>query len=282
MSFALSSNLAGWSAKTTADGKTYYENHVTKSTAWDRPVAPVAGSVNAASVASSVGSGVSVGEAPLPPGTKVRSRRCLMVVFERAVLFVSAHERAVGAAAILRGRSDLEAEKSCAGRSLSCTLSSILAGWSAKITADGRTYYENQATKSTTWDRPVAPAAAPQAPPSQHRGSGTAAWGTSSVSSGVSVDEAPLPPGIHLTMFSLVDVVVVAVGRRKSATSTTPITTASFLFAFFVRHRVGHQKNAGRRNLLRELQRQNNQLGETRGRPSGRRAVASDRSSRTT
>lgn len=26
--------------------------------------------------------------------------------------------------------------------------------------ADGTTYYENHATKSTTWDRPVAPAAA--------------------------------------------------------------------------------------------------------------------------
>lgn len=39
------------------------------------------------------------------------------------------------------------------------------AGWSAKTTADGTTYYENHATKSTTWDRPVAPAAVPAAVP---------------------------------------------------------------------------------------------------------------------
>ena len=103
----------------------------------------------------------------------------------------------------------MEAEKSFARRCLFPPLSSILAGWSAKTTADGTTYYENHATKSTTWDRPVAPAAPPQAP--IHRGSGTAASVTSSVGSGVSVGETPLPPGTHLTLLSLVDVVVVAV-----------------------------------------------------------------------
>ena len=37
----------------------------------------------------------------------------------------------------------------------------IYVGWSAKATANGKTYYENHADKSTTWERPVAvPAAA--------------------------------------------------------------------------------------------------------------------------
>lgn len=33
---------AGWAAKTTSSGAVYYENHILKSTAWERPVAPAA------------------------------------------------------------------------------------------------------------------------------------------------------------------------------------------------------------------------------------------------
>ena len=43
----------GWSAKTTADGKTYYENHADKSTTWERPVAvPAAAGATAAGAAA--------------------------------------------------------------------------------------------------------------------------------------------------------------------------------------------------------------------------------------
>ncbi|CAN0486970.1 unnamed protein product, partial [Hapterophycus canaliculatus] len=70
----------GWSAKTTSSGAVYYENHVTKTTSWQRPVAPAVvdqppapqtrpASVGAASPYSSTG-GVCGAEAPLPPGMK--------------------------------------------------------------------------------------------------------------------------------------------------------------------------------------------------------------------
>lgn len=43
----------GWSAKATADGKTYYENHADKSTTWERPVAvPAAAGATAAGAAA--------------------------------------------------------------------------------------------------------------------------------------------------------------------------------------------------------------------------------------
>lgn len=78
----------------------------------------------------------------------------------------------------------------------------VLADWSAKTTSTGDIYYENHATKGTTWERPVAPAA-PQAAASSHRrGSGSVASVNSSVGS-ISVGEAPLPPGIYTNVIGV-------------------------------------------------------------------------------
>lgn len=59
--------LAGWTANTTAAGETYYEDHTTKITQWERPVHRH-GPGSAALVNWPVDSGVSAAEAPLPPG----------------------------------------------------------------------------------------------------------------------------------------------------------------------------------------------------------------------
>jgi len=83
-----------------------------------------------------------------------------------------------------------------------------LAGWSAKTTAAGATFYENHITKSTTWDRPVAPATFPETVPANRSQASGGASVNSSVGSGVSAAEAPLPPGT----LALALVVVVAVG----------------------------------------------------------------------
>ncbi|CAM9899746.1 unnamed protein product [Scytosiphon promiscuus] len=137
---------AGWSEKTTSSGAVYYENHATRTTSWERPVAPAVlahpavqqthgASSRAAPSYSSTGGG---GEAPLPPG------------------------------------------------------------WSAKTTSSGAVYYENHATKTTSWDRPTwdgpaAPAviAQPVAPQSRGASIGVASPYSSTGGGG----EAPLPPG---------------------------------------------------------------------------------------
>ncbi|CAM9205097.1 unnamed protein product [Ectocarpus fasciculatus] len=41
----LSCRVIDWSVKTTSSGQVYYENHVTKTTQWERPVAPAAATV---------------------------------------------------------------------------------------------------------------------------------------------------------------------------------------------------------------------------------------------
>ncbi|CAN0546150.1 unnamed protein product, partial [Ectocarpus sp. 12 AP-2014] len=67
-------------------------------------------------------------------------------------------------------------------------------GWSAKTTSTGSVYYENHATKTTTWDRPKAPAAA--APSHSGAPVGGASVGPySSSGGGVGGVEEPLPPG---------------------------------------------------------------------------------------
>lgn len=50
--------VAGWSEKTTSSGATYYENHVTKSTTWERPAAPVAAPVFVPQAAATSGGSV--------------------------------------------------------------------------------------------------------------------------------------------------------------------------------------------------------------------------------
>jgi len=73
--------LTGWTANTTPSGRTFYENHLTKSTTWERPTAPAAKEVplqrnvsfgpTPASSAAGGGSVSTGGQAPLPPGTLV-------------------------------------------------------------------------------------------------------------------------------------------------------------------------------------------------------------------
>lgn len=53
--------FAGWGAQTTSSGDTYYVDHVTGRTGWERPAGYL-----------STGSGVGGAEAPLPPGAHAR------------------------------------------------------------------------------------------------------------------------------------------------------------------------------------------------------------------
>lgn len=66
----------------------------------------------------------------------------------------------------------------------------------------GDRYYENHHTKSTTWKRPVGPAA-PKAATSYRGGTGSAALMNSSFDSSISAGEAPLPPGMYSRVVDL-------------------------------------------------------------------------------
>ncbi|CAN0543119.1 unnamed protein product, partial [Ectocarpus sp. 12 AP-2014] len=72
---------SGWSAKTTATGKVYYENHVTKKTSWERPTAPAAPVAHASS------------PAPLPPGWSAKTTSSGAVYFENHVTKTTSWER---------------------------------------------------------------------------------------------------------------------------------------------------------------------------------------------
>lgn len=215
--------FAGWKAKTTPSGETYYANSVTKSTTWDRPVAPVApqassshrrGSGSVASMDSSVGSGVAGGAAPLPSGTvnPVGRCRCHLLAGPVVVLAVTRRcrwrccsrccggdrpavfraprrvpprfkprgvtswcsaaprVRVLAQAALLTALPDERPPRTSPGALLASTIHPHsracfplgTAGWAAKTTSSGAVYFENRVAKTTTWDRPVAPAAAPQ------------------------------------------------------------------------------------------------------------------------
>ncbi|CAM9880504.1 unnamed protein product, partial [Hapterophycus canaliculatus] len=72
---------------------------------------------------------------------------------------------------------------------------SLPAGWSAKMTSSGAVYYENHATKTTSWERPVAPAVVAQPLAPQTRRATIGAASPYSSTGGVGEGEAPLPPG---------------------------------------------------------------------------------------
>eukprot|EP00752_Nemacystus_decipiens_P017290 g15490.t2 len=109
----------GWSAKTTADGKTYYEDHANKSTTWYRPASVPAAAAGAAAAAA-------------------YTKRELRPV---SGLSTDSNSRRVGSsstAAVADGDKPLPP------------------GWSAKTTAGGATYFENHITRTGSWSPPVA------------------------------------------------------------------------------------------------------------------------------
>ncbi|CAN0529660.1 unnamed protein product, partial [Ectocarpus sp. 12 AP-2014] len=77
----------GWSAKTTATGTVYYENHVTKITSWERPTAPAAPVAHASS------------PPPLPPGWSAKTTSSGAVYFENHVTKTTSWERPAALAA---------------------------------------------------------------------------------------------------------------------------------------------------------------------------------------
>ena len=70
----------GWEADQTASGETYYVNHATRSTTWQRPAALGGGAPRSAGVSSGAGN-AGGGEAPLPPGACIRLVPLLLRAF---------------------------------------------------------------------------------------------------------------------------------------------------------------------------------------------------------
>ncbi|CAN0103355.1 unnamed protein product, partial [Ectocarpus fasciculatus] len=127
----------GWSAKVTATGTVYYENHVTKTTSWERPTAPAPAPAPAARAVPTQR------DAPLPPGWSAKTTATGNVYYENHVTKTTSWERPAAPAGPVAHASPP---------------ASLPPGWSAKTTSTGAVYYENHRTKTTSWERPTAPA----------------------------------------------------------------------------------------------------------------------------
>ncbi|CAM9261639.1 unnamed protein product [Pylaiella littoralis] len=204
---------AGWSAKVSPSGSTYYENHNTKSTSWERPTVPVAvpetssppSSRGVPLAISSGGGGVGGQEAPLPPGWSAKTTSSGKTYYENHDTKSTSWERPLAPTALTSGPSHGRASSGAAspyssvgGSSVGGAEEPLPPGWSAKTTSSGAMYYENHITKSTTWKRPAAPATPAAAPSHDHS---TTSWGSANASGGggggggVGGQEGPLPPG---------------------------------------------------------------------------------------
>eukprot|EP00752_Nemacystus_decipiens_P006030 g5445.t1 len=178
----------GWTAKATSSGKVYYENHITKSTTWDRPVAP-AGGGQVCSVSAKDTPSVSrpaKKEPPLPPGWTAKATSAGKVYYENHITKSTTWDRPVAPAGGSDGCSVSAKDTPSVSRPAKKE-PPLPPGWTAKATSAGKVYYENHITKSTTWDRPVAPAGGSDE-------SSVNSKETPSASS-TAKKEPPLPPG---------------------------------------------------------------------------------------
>ncbi|CAN0528716.1 unnamed protein product, partial [Ectocarpus sp. 12 AP-2014] len=120
---------AGWTSKTMPTGEVYYVNHVDKTTSWERPTVPAA----AAAAASNTHGVPFVTAQVVPAGYSGSSGLSVGPIGGAAV-----------ASAVAAGGEG-----------------PLPPGWSVKTTSSGAVYYENHVTKTTSWERPAAPAPAP-------------------------------------------------------------------------------------------------------------------------
>eukprot|EP01028_Stygiella_incarcerata_P012767 TRINITY_DN803_c0_g1_i2.p2 TRINITY_DN803_c0_g1~~TRINITY_DN803_c0_g1_i2.p2 ORF type:complete len:359 (+),score=85.65 TRINITY_DN803_c0_g1_i2:1222-2298(+) len=112
----------GWEAKKTADGKTYYVNHLEKRTQWDDP--------------RKVKPEVRTEKQPLPDGWEVKKTA------EGKKYYVNHKTK-------ITQWEDPRLQEPAAEKE-----DPLPDGWEEKKTADGRVYYVNHAEKTTQWEDP--------------------------------------------------------------------------------------------------------------------------------
>ncbi|CAN0072955.1 unnamed protein product, partial [Sphacelaria rigidula] len=183
----------GWKRKTTKDGKVYYVNTVDKTTSWERPTAPATSAPSPSSIESgdvSWRSGESIemrpqlsapvtgnpggtAESPLPEGWKRKTTKDGKVYYVNTVDKTTSWERPTAPAtsfpsssgSVEHGRRPSssggvkpQSSVPATGNPGSAAESPLPEGWKRKTTKDGKVYYVNTVDKTTSWERPTAPA----------------------------------------------------------------------------------------------------------------------------